>query len=244
MKSKLILLIAKLFKMLKSFYTISLLIGCFFIMAGVVIVCIGHYSENNSLIIHQLLIKQYSNVGTSIFCTGLTIIIIDGIMRHHSDKQELNFLKLFMASQNNMLIAEVIRILRVKGYFEDGSLKNSILINANLSGSNLENIDLRGSNLNYTKFIDCNLYSSKISHSTLENVDLTGANLVNADLSYSSFCNSKLERCLLDGANLTGCNLFGANIKGVRLEHAIFDSETIMPNGQKWIQGQDLTLFQ
>ena len=64
--------------------------------------------------------------------------------------------------------------------------------------------------------------------------NLTNANLQSANLQFVDFLLSILE----------GSNFRDANLRGVQnIESAKFDENTILPNGEKWYEGYDLTRF-
>ncbi|MEM9955769.1 MAG: pentapeptide repeat-containing protein [Chloroflexota bacterium] len=64
------------------------------------------------------------------------------------------------------------------------------------------------------------------------------ANLANTYLNNADLCRANLNNAILTGADLTDANLSGA-----KLAMALFDQETILPDGSRWAEEKSLTPF-
>ena len=85
------------------------------------------------------------------------------------------------------------------------------LKDADLRGADLEGAGLEGANLECANLSEANLSEANLWYADLEYANLRGANLRGADL---------------EDADLTGANLRGANLTG-----ALYNDETIFPEG-------------
>src|SRR5690606_14898603 len=112
----------------------------------------------------------------------------------HERKDELI---LQMGSDNNVLVKEAVRILRLKGWIEDGTLRGANLMHANLQGAHLRDADLQEACLDFAK--------------------LEGANLYRADLRSATLVIASLAGAALKDAKLDGAMLFHTNLKGAKL---------------------------
>lgn len=95
-------------------------------------------------------------------------------------------------------------------------LTNTLLINANLSGTNLEN-----ANLSRSYLINANLSSANLRGANLTGADLTSANLTGADLTGA----------YLNNTALIGANLTDANLDGIKTIEKTILCNTTMPDG-------------
>ena len=110
-------------------------------------------------------------------------------------------------------------------------LSNEYLVNAGLPDANLEN----------TNFSATNLSSAHLSYANISNSNLTNTNLYSADMYFTNFSNSILQNANLSysdmyysnlkNANLLNADLSGALLIGVNFSGAIFNSDTIFPDG-------------
>lgn len=142
--------------------------------------------------------------------------------------------------------------------FRNANLRDSSLVGAHLRGAllefcQLERCDLTGAKLRGAKLhranllgavlIDAECYYTNFSSAKLTNADATHANFKNAD-----FFGARLKGANLQGADLTGANLCGAglrmaNLLGANLADVSMDTDTILPDGNRWAQGYDLSRF-
>lgn len=96
--------------------------------------------------------------------------------------------------------ADVIDMLRMRGWLDDGSLKGAML-----QGCILRGVDLT---------------DAILSDADMDEVDLSGAELEGADLEGASLRDANLQDANLAGANLEGVDLIGANLGGADLQSA------------------------
>ena len=143
--------------------------------------------------------------------------------------------------------------LRSRGWLFDGSLRDAVLIGANLQGAWLAEADLQGAQLS-----SANLHGAWLSEANLQGATLSGANLEWATLTGANLQGADLQGASLFDARLQGANLFGANLQGARLERNLWDSSVIsldfsrktdfkenttLPDGQKWTPDTDMARF-
>jgi uncharacterized protein YjbI with pentapeptide repeats len=155
---------------------------------------------------------------------------------------------------------DAIAKLQQMGWLYDGSLRDK-----NVSGGNFYETFMPDANLSGADFSDANLYSADLTNvqcaeARFLRAVLVGAVLIDADFHNaifdeanlfratilgngegSSFKNADLREAQLGGsfrsANFEGANLFGAKF------NAIFDEDTILPNGERWQENTDINDF-
>jgi len=85
----------------------------------------------------------YANISTELASVALTVLVIDALNERRAIQQEKEFLMLQMSSPTNAIAREAVRVLRVRGWLIDGTLKRANLLRANLRKAFLEKADLR-----------------------------------------------------------------------------------------------------
>jgi len=100
-----------------------------------------------------------------------------------------------LRSPNNKVVLQAVEELRVRGWLEDGSLRNVPLCHVHLQGADL-------------------------MKANLQKVDFHQAHLQYADLSKADMSATKLTRVDLQGANLSQTNLSGADLYKANLKEA------------------------
>ena len=75
----------------------------------------------------------------------------------------------------------------------------------------------------------------------LQGANLQGAWLARATLQHTWLMGADLRRANLYAAILRGADLYKANLAGASLEAAIFDPNTVLPDGSRW--SPDASLF-
>ena len=98
--------------------------------------------------------------------------------------------------------------------------------NANLISASLDSRDLSDSNLRGAELSKANLIESNLSQT-----DLSSANLSGAALSYADLSGADLGSANLSDADLIGAELSHANLDEANLEDAIYDEDTVWPEG-------------
>lgn len=155
------------------------------------------------------------------------------------------------ASSEHSIARPAIDMMRQKGWLEgqNGLLKGRNLSgaflrganfgsNANLSSANFEKADMILVYMPQVNLKEASLLETKLLYAYLENAYLWGAKLVNADLEGVELISANLSFCDLRGANLKN-----ANLPGIYLSGAIFDDNTILPDGTNWTAGADMEKF-
>jgi uncharacterized protein YjbI with pentapeptide repeats len=117
---------------------------------------------------------------------------------------------------------------------KSANLRETVLERADLRGADLEEANLQRANLKYANLQGADLKSTDLREASLERADLRGAELGSADLQQAN-----LESSNLQGADLTSANLINAE----NIDHALFDGQTILPDGQPWTIARDLRQF-
>ncbi|MFB2880724.1 pentapeptide repeat-containing protein [Floridanema aerugineum] len=141
-----------------------------------------------------------------------------------------------------------------KANLQSSKLKSANLKNANLSEADLVNAEMSGANLIETDLWKANLQGAKLTEANLSNANLRKAKLITANLNNTNLSkailieadlrSAKLRNANLMGADLTKANLrgtseyssqavdfYGANLKGIKLQQALYDENTRFPEG-------------
>ena len=130
----------------------------------------------------------------------------------------------------------------LKRLLEKNACPGCDLTGADLSRRVLQHADLRAANLTGVRLVQANLHQANLAGARLVAAQLTGVDLTFANLRGADFRRAFLrgegyligfhdERPDLRGADLRGANFSSALFYNVRLEGAIIDDATIMPNG-------------
>jgi uncharacterized protein YjbI with pentapeptide repeats len=125
-------------------------------------------------------------------------------------------------------------------------LQSANLIGANLAEANLTRAILWNAQLDGANLTNADLEDAELDGSKLGGTDLSGANLIGADLQGADLVREDLGGANLSGADLTNAYLYGvtfAQILDGEAYHAVFDENTILPNGERWALGTDMTRF-
>jgi hypothetical protein len=163
------------------------------------------------------------NLGSELAGAVVTYFLLERLLGERTRReQDLEILKLEMASSVNDVAVAAVEKLRRYGYLYDGSLRCANLSGANLRGARLELADLRGADLRQTN---------------LQGAEFEGALLGHTDLTLAS-----LEEAGLWSANLGGANLTQANLEGAHIAKACLADATL-PDGKKWQLDTDMRRF-
>ncbi len=157
----------------------------------------------------------------NLYITGvgvaLTVGILDRRAEHRATQQRKDELILQMGSPDNAFAIEAVRLLRSKGWLEDGSLKYAKLAGANLQHAFLMKADLEAAILAGSKLSSSHLHKANLQRAFLLDVDLQAANLPGANL----------QQADLRKANLTGTYLTGADLQEACLAHSKMHSTNL-----------------
>ena len=108
-----------------------------------------------------------------------------------------------LRSPDNKRVLQAIEDLRVRGWLQDGSLKNIPLCHAqmqdaDLLGADLTNVDLHQAHLEHADLSQANLTGARLSRANLQSANFSQTILVNVDL---------FKADLQNAHNLTGAQL-------------------------------------
>lgn len=152
-------------------------------------------------------------------------------------------------SEANLENSELYKANLQSGNLENARLKKAKLTEANLHtanmiGANLIEADFSKANLQAAKLTEANLSEANLSKAILITANLNNANLNKARLIEADLRSANLRNANLMGADLTKANLrrymdisnqfvdfLGANLKGVKLQQALYDENTRFPVG-------------
>ena len=101
-------------------------------------------------------------------------------------------------------------------------LKDTDLRGASLERANLPNADLSGAKLDFAQV------GAELEDATLDRARMPAADLRGADLRDASLVNADM-----DIARLQGVDMRGAKLAGAKLKWAVYDAETVWPDGFK-----------
>ncbi len=203
----------------------------------------------------------------------LTLLAADWISRSRVLESEKRFLIMALGSPDNVIALEAVRVLRGRGWLENGILRHVFLTKANLQGgalwhadlqaaelieANLHAADLHGVNFASAKLWQIDFEKAQLMNANFEAADvrqckfdaanLWRANLSRARLEHTSLRNASLRQLDLRGAflmrvDLRGADLTDARMIGVRFLNVQFDEQTILPDANHWSSEVDLTQY-
>lgn len=228
---------------------------------------------NQTLTLDRVMRNLYSDIRSEIVSVALAVLLIEWLSQRRITRMEKSALILQLGSPDNVLAREAVRLLHIRGWLSDGTLRELFLVRGSLSQANLWRADLRDAELMYGDFQGANLHKANLARAKLweanfadaelMETNLSGANLHHANLQRAKLWDADLRQASLDYADLRGANLrhadlqdalliharlhgvefLGANLAGVRLVNAEFDETTILPDGTKWTTQTDLKRF-
>lgn len=110
----------------------------------------------------SLIQEFYANISTEIVSIAVTVLIIDSIYERRDIAREKKTLILQLSSPNYKITQEATRVLRIRGWLTDGSLRNVSLQYANLSEGLLWSSDLQGADFYFAKLLNARLEKSNL----------------------------------------------------------------------------------
>jgi uncharacterized protein YjbI with pentapeptide repeats len=113
----------------------------------------------------------------------------------------------------------------------DADLTDADLTDADLTAAHLSGADLPLADLSHADLSGANLSGAFLGVADLSDADLTAAHLSGADLSGADLSGADLTEADLTEAFLTEADLTGAHLTGAWLTRAIYDANTVWPNG-------------
>ncbi|MEL6407170.1 MAG: pentapeptide repeat-containing protein [Chloroflexota bacterium] len=162
----------------------------------------------------------YANGGAELLSIAITVLVIESLNSRRSIRERKEELIFQMAGDEPLHTKEAARMLRHKGWLEDGSLQGAGLRSANLEGASLRNANLERANLESASLEGANLESASLEGANLESANLESANLESVNLEGAHLYKANLERAQLIEANLKSARLSEANLKSARLSEA------------------------
>jgi hypothetical protein len=177
---------------------------------------------------------------------GFTVLILDRLATRHSKAQMKDYLIYKMRSSLHDEVVRSVEEIRWRGWLNDGTLHKAKLNDANLQDVDLSNIDLQEANL-----VFANLQGANLTRANFRAADLRGANLQNAHLGGTDFRGANLQHAELAEARLYRIDfhlrlpLDTENAVFERFERypALFDENTILPNGKRWNSKMKMNFF-
>jgi len=153
---------------------------------------------------------------------------------------------LFLTQQVRNQVADeaksAISQLNAEGFLHNGSLKHVDFSGVRLSGVDLKATDQTGAH------VAANLERANLKQAELSGADMRGINLKGANLDMTNLENASLMEANLSDANfeltdLQGTKFLKAKLQGARFKGALFDKNTVLPDGSYWREGVDWALF-
>jgi len=89
------------------------------------------------------LVRFHTAISAELVGMALAVLLIDTANELRSEHERKDELILQMGSDNNVLVKEAVRILRLKGWIEDGTLRGANLMHAKLQGAHHRDADLQ-----------------------------------------------------------------------------------------------------
>jgi hypothetical protein len=136
------------------------------LISAVIIAVLGYLNQHGNLFIPTPIVTDfYANISTELISIAITILVIDALNERRAIQQEKKALILQMSSPTNSIAREAVRILRMRGWLTDGTLRGANLLRANLRKAYLEKADLQ----------DVLFYKADLQGAYLQWSNLTGA---------------------------------------------------------------------
>ena len=158
-------------------------------------------------------------------------LIVTIIQTSQTDKTEKTRLIIQLGSQSTDITVVAAQELLIRGWLQDGTLRNKYFMGANLQGVYLKSVDLQGA-----YFDSGNLTGTFMSNANLKDIsfyaaNLCGAVLLDANLQGAAMNKADLREVNFGGAKLEGADFFLADLRNAKFVDATFDADTILPDG-------------
>jgi hypothetical protein len=120
-------------------------VGLTMLVSALLIAVLGYFNQHSNLLVPLPIVADfYANISTELVSIAVTVLVIDALNERRAIQQEKANLILQMSSPTNSIAKEAVRVLRMRGWLTDGTLKGANLQRANLRNAFLEKADLRG----------------------------------------------------------------------------------------------------
>jgi hypothetical protein len=201
---------------------------------------------------------------------GFAVLFIDKMYAIRSEEQRIQNLKERLireaGSPSNVTSLHAIKELRNHNWLEgkNGLLKGQDLVDADLQKAKLAKACLHQTDLSFVNLTEANLYMCNSRFANFWRANLQKANLKWADLSQATLIGADLRGVDLQWCNLEGVTLWGYSVNnqefvkfdsewdhswqqfvphGAKLFSAIFDKDTILPDGTSWTEQTDMRRY-
>jgi hypothetical protein len=203
-----------LIEMITDRFVLGILFGAF--LAAAAISSYAHYRAEGVWWDWGWVDSFTQNAGTEMLGAFLTFLLIEVLVTRRRKLEE-------KSTATEELKRILIRQLGSKVHSEAIRAAEEIEANEWLDDGSLQSVNLFEAKLN-----GANLFSADLRYANLLFADLQGANLIGANL---------------DQVHIRGTNLRGAKLRGAYLADVDIDSSTILPDGNNWEEGVDLSRF-
>lgn len=175
------------------------------------------------------------NLSSELIGAVVLYLIIEKIInKDENEISDKNKLLIKMESVDNNVALDAIRILHIKGWLQDGSLKARYF-----NGANLKNADLRKANLSNVGFYRCNLENSQIDETQLANLSDLRFTIMQDGKRYNG--RFRLKGDLEWAKTKYNIDYINASIETMAKFYNVSQLEYI--NGQKWAEKNLTKLF-
>ncbi len=159
-------------------------VGLAMLILAVAVALLGYFNQHGHLFTPLPLITDfYANISTELASIAITVLVIDALNERRTIQQEKENLILQMSSPTNSIAREAVRVLRMRGWLTDGTLKGANLLRANLKKAYLDRADLR----------EASFYKADLQGAYLQRSDLNGAQKLE-DYQLGSYAKSEKPR--------------------------------------------------
>lgn len=168
-----------------------------------------------------------------------------------------------LPGQANAEALRLIEVLKERECHQDGTMRGADLARARLDGVRLAQSDLgqvvfrearlvgayfgaailKAADFQGAVLNNANLRDADLRGAVLKGADLRAAHLAGADLWNADLTDADLRGANLWGARLNATRLRGARLNGANLANAVFDIDTILPDGTRWTEEVDPFLY-
>lgn len=183
----------------------------------------------------------------------VTVLLIDRLNRRRDEENTILQIQEQMVRDAGSIVNSVannaVHQLRKRGWLVN---KAGLLATRNLVAANLQGAVLWSANLRLARLAQANLQQADLWGANLEEADLRGADLQGAVLETANLHTANLRDVNLQKADLRRANLRAADMRKAKLENAnlgqgessaVFDENTILPDGTHWTPGTDVSKF-
>ena len=181
----------------------------------------------------QFVSEYYANISSELFSVALTVLIIDYLNDRRQKAEEKQRLIRQMGSTEHGLAMAAVEELKAMGATKDGSLVSVNLEGAHLTGVRLGRANLRNSRMDFADFSSGHLYFADLFGADMSGSDLRGTVLTGANLHHTDLVAAKLQGALMSEADMTYC----------KLDNAVFDETTQLPDKSNWSPTTDMGRF-